>query len=110
MNANTTTNPAATTLPNGAAPSEMSKLLADIEEVLARAGHVVDADVTSLRDNLREKISMARSGLVNGGRRLTAAAGSAAGATDDYVRGSPWQAVGIAALAGAAVGYALAKR
>jgi ElaB/YqjD/DUF883 family membrane-anchored ribosome-binding protein len=37
-------------------------------------------------------------------------AGKAAGATDDYVHGSPWTAIGVAALAGVAVGYLLARR
>ena len=110
MNASATMNQTTGPAPNGAPASEMSKLVADIEEVLARAGHVVDVDVTSLRDSLRQKLAAAKSGLLAGGRRISAATSTAATATDDYVRGSPWQAVGIAALAGAAVGFLLARR
>lgn len=96
--------------PNGTAPSEMSNLIADIEEVLARAGHIVDLDVTRLRDSLREKLAIAKSGLAEGGRRVSAAARTAANATDEYVHHSPWQAVGIAAVTGAAVGFLLGRR
>jgi ElaB/YqjD/DUF883 family membrane-anchored ribosome-binding protein len=44
------------------------------------------------------------------GRKLTDGVKSAATATDSYVHESPWQAIGIAAVAGAAVGYLLARR
>ncbi len=110
MIASATTNPATGPAPNGTAASEMSNLISDLEEVLSKAGHVVDLDVTKLRDGLRQKIALAKSGLSAGGRRITEAAGAAATATDEYVHRSPWQAVGIAAVAGAALGYFLARR
>ena len=33
-----------------------------------------------------------------------------AGTADDYVRASPWQALGVAALVGAAFGYLAGRR
>ena len=104
MNAGATMNHGAS--PKTAGESGISQLIADIEAVLANAGNVADLDATKLRDSLRQKIAAAKSGFVAGGRRITAAAG----ATDDYVHGSPWQAMAVAALAGAAVGYLLARR
>jgi ElaB/YqjD/DUF883 family membrane-anchored ribosome-binding protein len=95
---------------NGATHSEISNLIADIEEVLGKAAHVVDVDVSKLRDSLRHKLAAAKAGLTEGGRKLTRAASSTATATDDYVHASPWQAMGIAAVAGVAVGYLLARR
>jgi ElaB/YqjD/DUF883 family membrane-anchored ribosome-binding protein len=110
MNADTATNEATGPAPNGSAPSELKNLIADIEEVLARAGHVDDADVANLRETLRQKLAMAKAGLSAGGRRVSAAARSAASATDEYVHHSPWQSIGMAALAGAAVGFMLGRR
>jgi ElaB/YqjD/DUF883 family membrane-anchored ribosome-binding protein len=95
---------------NGAAPSEMSKLIADVEEVLARAGHVVDLDVAKLRASLFQKLGMAKSGLMEGGRKMADATRTAATATDAYVHRSPWQSIGVAAVAGFAAGYLLARR
>jgi ElaB/YqjD/DUF883 family membrane-anchored ribosome-binding protein len=110
MNASVKTNESANAGTNGAAPSEISNLIADIEEVLGRAAHVVDLDVTRLRETLNQKLAAAKSGLSEGGRRIAEAARTAAGTTDAYVHRSPWQAIGIAAIAGAAAGYLLARR
>jgi ElaB/YqjD/DUF883 family membrane-anchored ribosome-binding protein len=104
--ANETTGPA----PNGAGSSEINNLIADIEDVLAKAGHVVDLNVPKLRESLRRKLAMAKFGITEGGRRVSAAARTAATATDEYVHQSPWQAIGIAAAVGATVGFLLARR
>ena len=110
MNAQATSMDSNATTANGAAPSEISNLIADIEEVLGKAAHVVDLDVAKLRDSLRHKLAAAKAGLSEGSRKIADAATSAANTTDGYVRGSPWQAMGIAAVAGVAVGYLLARR
>jgi ElaB/YqjD/DUF883 family membrane-anchored ribosome-binding protein len=110
VNTNATMTDSGATASNGATQSEMCNLISDIEEVLGKAAHIVDLDVTKLREGLRQKIAMAKSGLSEGGRRITEVAGTAASATDAYVHRSPWQAVGIAAIAGAAVGFLVARR
>ena len=94
----------------GTASPELDNLISDVEGVLARSARVLDLDVSKLRDSVRRNLATAKAGISEGGRRLGAAATSAAGATDDYVRRSPWQAVGLAAAAGAAIGYLLARR
>jgi ElaB/YqjD/DUF883 family membrane-anchored ribosome-binding protein len=110
MNSFTTSKEANSKPANGNAPSELDNLIADIEEVLGRSASAMDVDVGRLRDSLRHKLATAKAGIAEGGRRITAAATSAATATDDYVRQSPWQAVGFAAAAGAAIGFLLARR
>jgi ElaB/YqjD/DUF883 family membrane-anchored ribosome-binding protein len=110
VNTSATMNEATGPAPNGANTSEMTKLIADIEEVLGKASHLMDLDVSKLRASLLQKIAAAKSGVSAGGRRIAETASSAASATDGYVRSSPWQAVGIAAIAGATVGYLLARR
>jgi ElaB/YqjD/DUF883 family membrane-anchored ribosome-binding protein len=110
MNANSATNATNGPAPKNAAPSEINNFIADIEDVLAKAGHIVDADVTRLRESLREKMSVAKSGLTEGGRRVGEAARGAATATGNYVHRNPWQVIGIAAMTGAAVGYLVARR
>jgi len=110
LNANPATKEAAGPAPNGTGNSEINNLIADIEEVLAKAGDIVDVDVSKLRDSLREKLAVAKSGLFEGGRKVTEAARTAANATDEYVHHNPWQAVGIAAVAGATLGFLLGTR
>lgn len=110
MNAHTTPQDSGPVNLKDAPQSEIGNLIADIEEVLGKAAHIVDLDVSKLRDSLRHKLAIAKAGLSEGKRKITQAAGSAATATDDYVHARPWQAMGIAAVAGAAVGYLLARR
>lgn len=110
MNTSAAMNEASARAPNGATPSEMNKLIADIEDVLGKAGHLVDLDVAKLRESLLRKIAAAKSGLSAGGKHIAEAASNAATATDGYVHRSPWQAIGIAAVAGVAAGYLLARR
>ncbi len=110
MNSSPAAAEASATAPNGAMSAQMKSLIADIEEVLARAAHFSDQDVTTLRDSLRQRLTQLKSGLSENGRRLSEATRTAASATDGYVHRSPWQAIGIAAATGAAMGYLLARR
>lgn len=92
------------------ASTELSSLIADVEDLLKKIAHVTDLEVAQLRSSVQEKITSAKDTLAAGGKRITETARVAAGATDDYVRASPWQAVGVAALAGAAIGYLFSRR
>ena len=92
------------------AATELSGLIADVEDLLRKVADVADVDVATLRSSVQERIASARDTLAAGGKRLSESARVAAGVTDNYVRRSPWQAVGMAALAGAAVGYLFSRR
>jgi ElaB/YqjD/DUF883 family membrane-anchored ribosome-binding protein len=95
---------------NGAASAEVGNLIADVEDLLDKVAHVADLDVVKLRERLRHKVGAARAGVLASGRRIGRAASTATTTTDNYVHKSPWQAVGIAAGVGAALGYLLARR
>ena len=90
--------------------TELDNIIFDVEDLLKRVTHITDADVANLRERLALKIVSAKQTLAAGGKQMTQSARDAAKATDDYVRKSPWKAVGIAALAGAAIGYAFSRR
>jgi ElaB/YqjD/DUF883 family membrane-anchored ribosome-binding protein len=92
------------------ASSELSNLIQDVEDLLMKVANVADVDVAKLRERVQEKLGTAKDTLAAGSKRITETAREAAGATDEYVHQSPWQAVGFAALAGAAIGYLLARR
>ena len=92
------------------AASELNSLVADVEELLGKVANVADVDIEKLRQRVQEKLETAKDTLAAGSKRITETARQAAGATDDYVRESPWQALGIAALAGVLTGFLLARR
>lgn len=92
------------------ASSELSSLITDVEDLINRVAHVGDADVARVRQRVEETIVNAKDTLRSGGKRMADTARDAAGATDQYVHSSPWQAVGLAAIVGAAVALLLARR
>jgi ElaB/YqjD/DUF883 family membrane-anchored ribosome-binding protein len=93
-----------------AASSELNNLSADVEELLGKLASATGIDVAELRTRMQEKVSAARGALLAGSKQIADSTRAAAAATDGYVRGSPWQAIGIAALAGVGVGYLLSRR
>lgn len=75
-----------------------------------KVANVSDVDIASPRDRVQHGLRTAKAALTAGRRQIGATARHAAAATDDYVRSSPWQSLGMAALAGMACGFLLARR
>ena len=92
------------------ASPEIASLIADVEDLLQKVGHIADTEVAQLRDRLNEKIAGAKETLGNQRVRLAAVARNAAGATDDYVHENPWRSTGVATLIGLALGYLIFRR
>jgi ElaB/YqjD/DUF883 family membrane-anchored ribosome-binding protein len=93
-----------------AASGELKNLIADVEELVGRIGNLKDADVSRVRGKVENALAAAKQSLANGTETARRQARKVAGTADDYVRESPWQAIGIAALAGVAIGYLLSRR
>ena len=92
------------------ASPEIASLIADVEDLLQKVGHIADAEVAQLRDRLNEKIAGAKETLSHQGAQLAGVARNAAGATDDYVHDNPWRSTGVATLIGLALGYVIFRR
>jgi ElaB/YqjD/DUF883 family membrane-anchored ribosome-binding protein len=90
--------------------SEIKNLIADVEDLLARIAHVKDEDVARLRTKVMHAVGAAKEGLAGSADTIRSQAQQAMGGADDYVRESPWVAVGIAAAVGAVVGILVARR
>ena len=63
-----------------------------------------------LRTKVMQAVSAAKEGLAGGADSVRGQARQAMSEADDYVRESPWVAVGIAAAVGAVVGILVARR
>ena len=92
------------------ASSEIKNLIADVEELMARISDLKDADVERVRGKVQRAVESAKQTFSDSTLNLRRRAQQAASTTDDYVRDSPWQAVGIAALVGAVVGILATRR
>ncbi len=94
----------------GAASAEIKNLIADVEDLMARISDLKDADVVRVRGKVLGAINATKQSLADGAGTVREHAKRYASSADDYVRDSPWQAVGIAALVGAVVGIFAARR
>ena len=88
-----------------AATSEMKNLMADVEDLVSHVADVKDPDIIRIRNKVQAALVSTRDSLVTGAETAQRQVRLAAATTDDYVRASPWQALGIAALVGVTVGY-----
>jgi ElaB/YqjD/DUF883 family membrane-anchored ribosome-binding protein len=93
-----------------AASAEVKDLIADVEDLMARIADMNDADVVRMRNKVQRAVDAAKQNIAQSAGSLKRQAQDIAGAADDYVRDSPWQAIGIAALVGAVVGILATRR
>jgi len=94
----------------GVAANEIKSLIADVEDLVARIADLNDADVVRVRTKVMRAVDSAKESLADGADTLRRQAQRAISGADDYVRESPWAAVGLAALVGAVVGILVARR
>ena len=93
-----------------AASGEFKNLIEDVEDLVSRVSDVKDPDVARIREKVKDALSTAKEALTDSADKVRRQAQQVAGSTDDFVRDNPWQALGIAALLGVAVGFLAARR
>ena len=82
----------------------------DVEELLRATASQTGEKLSEARTRAEESLRSARMRLTQASDEIAERTRAAASATDDYVRDTPWHAVGIAAGIGFAVGLLLARR
>ena len=90
--------------------SEWRDLIADVEDLLKKVANVSDAEVARVRDRLQTTLAAVRSSANAGAQRARAYAHDASTATEEYVRESPWTAIGVAAAVGVLIGFIASRR
>jgi ElaB/YqjD/DUF883 family membrane-anchored ribosome-binding protein len=93
-----------------AASGEIKSLIADVEDLMARIADLKDADVVRVRGKVQRAVDAAKQSVADSAGNIRRQAQEIASTADDYVRESPWQAIGIAALVGAVVGILATRR
>ena len=89
---------------------DLAAVLAEAEEMLKRAAVETGDKARDLRSQVETKLLRAKLRLQELEGEAVDRAKAAARATDDYVHGHPWQAVGVAAAIGLAIGLLLNRR
>ena len=89
---------------------EVQNLIADVEDLVSRVGEAADPEIARVRAKVESALSTAKQAIADGAEQVRRQAKNAAAAGDDYVHEQPWQAIGIAALAGLAIGFLVSRR
>jgi len=90
----------------GKMADDFKMIVNDGEELLKAAANASGESFTAARAKFAERVTSARAKLVDLSQPVTDKARQA----DDYVRGNPWTAIGVAAAAGILIGFLAAKR
>jgi ElaB/YqjD/DUF883 family membrane-anchored ribosome-binding protein len=89
---------------------DVAAVLAEAEEMLKRASVETGDKARDLRSQVETQLLRAKLKLQEIEGEAVDRAKAAARATDDYVHDHPWQAIGIAAVAGFAIGLLMNRR
>jgi ElaB/YqjD/DUF883 family membrane-anchored ribosome-binding protein len=92
------------------ANQEVRKLIADVEELIRRVGDAADPELARLRAKVETTVATTKKAISDGSEQVQRQAKEAFEASDRYVRDQPWEAIGIAALAGLAIGFLVGRR
>lgn len=104
------TSPATSTGGAAALPSEVRDFVTDVGDLISATSSLAGADLSRARAKLVERATAAKASLLKMGSAVGDRARQTARITDDYVHDRPWQAIGVGALLGLAIGILLARR
>lgn len=99
-----------TTLAKEKLAADFRAVMDDIDSLMTATGNQAEGDAKALRARIRERLDDAKERLLDAQHEAMRRAKAAATATDDYVHDNPWQAIGIAAAVGLALGVLIGRR
>jgi ElaB/YqjD/DUF883 family membrane-anchored ribosome-binding protein len=99
-----------TTLAKEKLAADFRDVMDDIDSLMTATGNQAEGDAKALRARIRERLDDAKERLLDAQHEAMRRAKAAATATDDYVHDNPWQAIGVAAAIGLALGVLIGRR
>ena len=93
-----------------AAKVEFDNIMADLQDLVARASKLSGQELTILRKQISDKLGLAKEKLHNMSEDATAAAAKGVDTTEQMIKDHPLQSVGIAALGGLILGCLMSRR
>ncbi len=90
--------------------ADLRAVIADAEELLKATANQAGERITAARAKAEESLKTAKARLLEEQAAMMAKSKAAAASADEYVRAHPWQAVGIAAVAGLVLGILASRR
>lgn len=94
----------------GKMANDIKTVITDGKELLNAAANVSGAGFAAAREKFDEQLSSAKTRLADASRPAVDKARRTAATANGYVHGNPWTAIGVAAAAGALIGFLAARR
>jgi ElaB/YqjD/DUF883 family membrane-anchored ribosome-binding protein len=94
----------------GRMAGDFRTMITDSEDLLKAAATVSGEGFAAARRKFEEKLRSAKAMLADASQPVFDGTRQTAAIANDYVRGNPWTAVGVAIAAGALIGFLAAKR
>lgn len=99
-----------TTLAKEKLAADFRAVMEDIDALMTATGSQAEGEAKALRARIRERLDDAKDRLLDAQHEAVRRAKAAATVTDDYVHDNPWQAIGVAAAIGLALGVLIGRR
>lgn len=99
-----------TTLAKEKLAADFRAVMEDIDALVGATTQQAEGEAKALRARIREQLERTKERLSDAQHEAIDRAKKAASATDDYVHGHPWQAVGVAAAVGLVLGVLIGRR
>jgi ElaB/YqjD/DUF883 family membrane-anchored ribosome-binding protein len=90
--------------------ADFRDVMSDIDALLNTASTRTEVEATALRERIVERLEAAKGRVADAQHEAIERAKRAAETTDHYVHDHPWQAVGVAAAVGLAIGVLIGRR
>jgi len=90
--------------------ADLKILVSDSEELLRASAGQAGEKISAARERIQASLATAKVKLGEAERAAVEQAKKAARTTDEYVQDNPWQAVGMAAVAGLLLGVLISRR
>lgn len=89
---------------------DMKTIIADSEDLLKAMGTVSNESFAGAKAKFEQKLRNAKTALAEASQPMFDRARETATVTDKYVHNNPWTVIGLAAAAGALIGFLTARR
>jgi ElaB/YqjD/DUF883 family membrane-anchored ribosome-binding protein len=94
----------------GRMAGDFRTMITDSEDLLKAAATVSGEGFAVARTKFEDKLKRAKATLAEASQPVFDTTRETAAVADNYVRGNPWTAVGVAVAAGVLIGFLAAKR
>jgi ElaB/YqjD/DUF883 family membrane-anchored ribosome-binding protein len=90
--------------------ADFRSIMEDIDSLMNATTDKAEGDISALRARIIDRLEGAKERVVDAQHEAADRAKRAAAATDHFVHDHPWQAIGVAAAIGVAVGVLIGRR